>query len=444
MMRTIEILLVIIVITGAFIIASLFAVLPSPRQVSPLNLRRLALTTLQTLDTDYDLSKVMFKPSDDSGWGELQVALSACLPPSIVYNLTVYEVQNNNTQLYNPIMSISNAANLGISSDASSYLVASSNVTFSVTPEKVGERGGGGGTLYVLNCSDANGWWITGYTSQSLAEDLYRLLSPYFKTTVMVQNTAQLGLILNGTSLQGETVQNAVIVNTFGEAVPIPSGYYASSTVGYDSSHSSYARYCYTLGKRVLQYNWTWASIVGYPLYYVGNTGLFPNDQNTWGIYGMRAVGAAGLNAFLRGLDNQSYSYDDTWITAELAGVVYLSNQAKYYSNYYGIYPSPYQTATRALPSSITSTYHLTPTTYIFNPVGNYNPGTVYRHTVTVSGTTQFKGSLLALGLTRTPDIRLTALGILSDYKPRLYRSEYTATGTSRLVVLQLGETGGI
>jgi hypothetical protein len=34
-------------------------------------------------------------------------------------------------------------------------------------------------------------------------------------------------------------------------------------------------------------------------------------------------------------------------------------------------------------------------------------------------------------------------LGLLSDYKPRLYRSEYTVYGTSRLAVLQLGLAGG-
>jgi hypothetical protein len=443
MMRTIEIFLVIMIMTGAFIIASLFAVLPSPRQVSPLNLRRLALTTLQTLDVNHDLSQTTFKPTDDPAWGELQIVLSACLPPNIVYNLTVYEVSNNDGTLYTLKKSISNAKSIGIESDAASYLVASSNVTFSVTPEKVGERGGGG-TLYILNCSNANGWWITGYTSQSLAEDLYNLLSPYFQKTIMIQNTVQLAQILNGTSIQDETLQNAVVINTFGEAVPIPAGYYSSSTVGYDTAHSSYARYCHTLGKRVLQYNWTWASIVGYPLYYVCNTGLFPNEQNNWGVYGMKMVDAAGLNAFLRGLDNQTYSYDNNWITAQLPEVVYLSNQARYYCNYYGVYPSPYQTATRALPTSITTTYHLNVTTYIFNQVGNYNPGAVYRHVVTESGTRKFKGSLLALGLTRSPDIRLTALGILCDYKPRLYRSEYTATGTSRLVVLQLGQAGGI
>jgi hypothetical protein len=251
----------------------------------------------------------------------------------------------------------------------------------------------------------------------------------------MIQNTAQLGTILNGTALQSETLQNAVVINTFGETVPIPSGYYASSGVGYDASHSSYARYSHTLGRRVAQYNWTWVSIVGYPLYYVSNTGLFPSNQNGWGIYGMRMVEAAGFNAFLQGIDNQPYSYSTGWLTSS-PGVVYLSSQSRYYCNYYGIYPSPYQTATRALPTWITGTYHLAVSTYIFNLVGTSNAGAVYRH--------GNSGAFLALGLTRTPDVRLTALSLLCDYKPRLFRSEYTAAGTSRLVVLQLGQVGGV
>lgn len=435
MMRTIEVLLVIIIVTGAFIIASFFAVLPQPRRVSPLNLRRIALTTLQTLDVDYDLSETVFKNESDPAWGQLQIALSACLPPNIVYNFTVYEVQSGSgTELYIPIKSISNAESLGIASDASSYLVASSNVTFNVIPEKIGEHGGGG-TLYILNCSDANGWWITGYTAQSLAEDLYNLLSPYFQRTIMVQNTTQLGQILNGTALQGENLQSAVVINTFGETVPIPAGYYTT-----EGSQDTYARYCYILGQKVRGWNWTWASIVGWPFYYVSNKGYFTgqNDQNTYGIYGMVKVGPPGLQAFLQGLDDRTYSYGNS--QTGNPGTVYLSSTAQYYCNYYGIYPSPYQTSTRALSSSTMSSYQLNPTTYVFNPVGDWIPGAVYRHMTSGNVT----GSLFALGLTRTPDIRLTALGLLCDYKPRLYRSEYTASGTSRLVVLQLGQTGGV
>jgi len=140
MMRTIEVLIVIIIFAGAFIAASSFAVLPWPREVSPVNLRRLSLTTLQLLDSDYDLSKASFEPDDATLWRDLQVALSASLPANVIYNMTLYEVGNNenSTQLYKNIKSISNAEDLGITSDAASYLVASSNVTFNVIPEKIG------------------------------------------------------------------------------------------------------------------------------------------------------------------------------------------------------------------------------------------------------------------------------------------------------------------
>jgi hypothetical protein len=437
MMRTIEVLIVIIIITGAFIAASYFAVLPWPRQVSPMNLRRMSFTTLQLLDSDYALSLASFDPDNYTLWGGLQVALSASLPPNVIYNLTVYDVSQEGVgQLYAPVASISNAESLGATSDASSYLVASSNVTFNVVPEKIGEHSGGG-TLYILNCSDAPGWWITGYTVQSLARDLYNLLSPYFSNTIVVQNTAELGQILDGTPLHGETLENAVVINTCGEAAPIPSSYAAVY------SGNSYAQYFYELGKRVYDYNWTWTSIVGWPCYYVSNTVEFSGSDNGWGIYGMHQVGSPGLNAFLQGIDNRP-SYVPGSSSTSSPGVVYLSSQTIESCNYYGIYPSPYQTFTRALPSSIINDYNLDVTTYVFNQAGSSIPAAVYRHTVTVGGTTQYQGGFYAIGITRTPDIRLTALGLLADYNPRLYRSQYTANGTSRLVVLQLGLVGGV
>ena len=373
MMRTAEVLITIIIMSGAFVACSFFAVLPSSQQVSPINLTRLSLTTLEKLDSNHALSEAAFATDNSTLWNQLQVALSASLPPNALYNLTVYNVNNGQGgATYTAQESISNAQTLGITSDASSYLVASSNATFDVTPQKIGENSGGAITLYILNCSDANGWWITGYSAQSLAQDVYNLLSPYFVQTIMVQSTAQLGQILNGTSLQGENLQNAVFVNTCGEAVPIPSGYYSSPGVGYDSSSSSYARYDYTLGQRVLQYNWTWVSIVGWPFYYVSNTALFSNSQNSWGIYGMNMVASQGLTAFLEGIDNQTYSYAGS--TTGSPGVVNLSNEALNYCNYYGIYPSQYQTSTRALPTSILNTYHLNVTTYVFNTVNGLEP----------------------------------------------------------------------
>ena len=447
MIRTIEVLFVIIIISGALIATSYFAVLPSAREVSPINLRRLSFTTLQTLDSDFDLSRAAFETDNATAWGRLQVALSASLPPNVVYNLTVYDVSDQQGQVYNYVDSISNAASQIATSEVSAYAVASSNVTFNFTPEKIGEKTGGT-TLYILNCSDANGWWITGYTAQSLAQDLYNLLSPYFIETVVVQNTAQLRQLIDNQTISGspsERVQNAVVINTFGESVPMPQEYYQGQTrqnLGYDPSAPSgynYVKYCWTLGNTVRMYNWTWTSIVGYPFYYVSNNVVFSSSQNNWGIYGMKMTSQGGSRAFLQGLDNQTYTYDTNGLASDVGGVT-LTTKAIEFTNYYGIYPSSYQTSTRALSNSILQSYHLSIGFNVFNPVGNNNPGAIYNHKA--SGSSNITGSLLALGLTRTPDVRVTGLSLLSYYQPRLYASQYTATGTSRLVILQLGLVG--
>ena len=435
-MRTIEVAIVILTITGAFVLTSYYVVLPHPGRISPLNLRQLALSTLETLNYKAELSEVVFNELSDPSWTRLQIMLSTSLPPNIVYNLSVYEVVNNNgTITYELITSLaSSETGLGVGSESASLLVTSSNTTFRVIPEKIGERTGNKTTLFILNCEDANGWWITGYTAQSLAQDFYELLSPYFETVVLINTTTELGELLNGTLLPMEKIRNAVVINTFGEAVPIPAGYYTSPNVGYDTGAGSYALYCYRIGEKVKQYNWTWASIVGYPFYYVSNKEYFKTSHNSWGIYGMKHVGPAGLNAFLRGLDGKPYQYDGGWITGS-PGVVSLSEEARDACSYYGIFPFPYQTSTRALPSWITTTYNLQVAKYVFNPVGSWIPGAVFRH----SGT----GNFLAIGLTRIPDIRITAIALLLYYSPRIYKQEFTAEGTQRLIVLQLGLVGG-
>lgn len=442
MMRSLEVFMVAIVLFASLAITMHFAVLPSPSNVSGRNLRELALSTIETLDVDNDLTRTVFSNTSDPSWLRLQNALAASLPPNIAYNLTVYDIVTSPTGVvtYRLIKSFSSSlGDLGAESDAASYVVESSNVKFSTTPQKIGENTGKNTTLYILNCNDANGWWITGYTAQSLASDLHNLLSPYFQRTVLVNSTGQLGLILNGTALSGERLQDAVVINTFGEAVPIPAGYY--TTQGYDASQSSYARYVHILGQRVNQYNWTWVSIVGYPFYYVTNTLTFSGTQNSWGLYGMQQVASAGLNSFLRGLNLQSYSYNNQWITGS-PGVVQFTWNASYYSNYYGIYPSSYQTSTRALPTSVLNTYNLRvpSNSYIFRVVNNWIAGATFTHRG--SGNT-IQGSFTAIGLTRTPDIRVTALGLLQHYHPTIYKSESGASGTSRLVVLQLGKQGG-
>jgi len=444
LMRTVEVLLVIIIIIGAFMVTTQFAVLPAPREIFGTNLRELAVSTLQTLDARYNLSRIVF--SDDlDAWGALQKALSASLPPNVVYNLTVFNVNSaGGVVTYHLVRSISDAkGDLGVGSESASCLVTSSKVTFGITPEKIG--GEKPRTLYILNCNDANGWWITGYTGQTLAADCYNLLSPYFETTILVNTTEQLEFLLENSTQIGGTIQNAVVINTFGEAVPIPSNYCeggSEQSKGYQSG--SYAKYCHTLGVRTREYNWTWVSIVGYPVYYVTNTEALKDNYNNYRIYGMEDVGAAGLNNFLRGLDNQAYSASDTqWLTADIKEQLQFTSEARDLSNYYGIYPAPSPMASRALPVtgslSIVSRYHLTRRATMFE-LKTYS-GNQYSSAATFSHTGG--GALTAIGLTRIPDIRITVLDLLMYFRPNIFRSEFGASDTSRLVTLQLSQQGG-
>jgi hypothetical protein len=162
--------------------------------------------------------------------------------------------------------------------------------------------------------------------------------------------------------------------------------------------------------------------------------------QNSWGIYGMAMIGPAGLNAFLRGLDNQSYLNSGSGIIQDVSTVT-MTQAALDNCSYYGIFPSPNQTATRALAATITTTYNLKMGTLLFNVKNNYIPGAVFNHVF--RGSTDTTGSLLAVGVTRVPDVRISAVGILSDFNPTVYKSQYTAAGSSKLIVLQLGLAGG-
>jgi len=435
-MRTVEVFFVIIILLSAFFITTQFAVLPSPRQAFGTNLRELAQSTLETLDAKGALSETIFKPLDDPAWGDLQKALSASLPPNIVYNLTVYDIlsDENGAVTYNVIKSISNSPDLGAGSDSVSLLLTSPNVTYTQDPQKI-QVDGQNITLYILNCNDANGWWITGYTGQSLAETFYALLAPYFGTTVLVNSTTELETLLTGNVLTdnpNERVEGAVVINTFGEAVPIPS-------TRADAYRPEFSRYCYFLGQRVREHNWNWVSIVGYPFYYVSNMDYFDDEDNGWGIYGMEDLNVkqAGLNAFLRGLAGLDYSYSTTDIKKEI-NVVYLTSEAIELCNYYGIYPNPYQTSSRALNESVlVGTYGLTATELFERSSDHptYIPAATYRN--------DDGGAFTAIGLTRTPDPRVAALAILMYYRPTIYRSEFQASGTARLVTLQLAQQGG-
>ena len=55
----------------------------------------------------------------------------------------------------------------------------------------------------------------------------------------------------------------------------------------------------------------------------------------------MQMLSGGGMRAFLQGLDNQSYHYDDRGAVSDV-GQVTLTQTVINASNYYGIYPSSY------------------------------------------------------------------------------------------------------
>jgi hypothetical protein len=159
----------------------------------------------------------------------------------------------------------------------------------------------------------------------------------------------------------------------------------------------------------------------------------------------MQMIGQAGVNGFLEGLAGQGYNYNPNKIIGPTFIAQFTSN-AFYYSNYYGIHPSPTQTSTRALNASILGSYSLSvfPNSYVFNVYNdghnNWIAGATYSH---LPSGNRIHGSFTAIGLTRISDIRIAALALLMYFQPALYPSTSTSSSSTRLVVLQLGLQGG-
>jgi hypothetical protein len=435
MLRTVEALFMIVITFGAMLVVTNYVYIPPPRITSSIGQQEYAQDLLQRIDENKALTNAVFSESNE-GWSSITKTLVDILPPNVVFNITAYRISEDvpGTLRYVPMKTGSNFEGTFPSGSVSvSYVMTSPEATVTQTPEKIGYKATGGKqmytTLYILNCVDANGWWITGYTGESLALDAYKQMSPYFETTVLVNSTADFERLLNGNPLTGspdEKVEGAVIINTFGECVPIPASKVASS--------ASFPHY---VGQRVALYNWTWASIVGYPFYYVSNIDQIPTD-NTWGIYGMSVIGASGLNAFVQGINSQAYSDVNTWRTSEI-GVVDYTTLLKDCQNYYGIYPGHSQTSTRALPGSWLTANNFVLRVNIFNPVGGYYAGAIWAHK---GGDGKTHGSFMPLGLARTPDLKVAIIGVLAAYRPSIYRSDFSVTGTTRIVTLQLGQLG--
>jgi hypothetical protein len=443
MLKTLETLFVVVLVFTTLYSVQTYIQLPSPRISSSIGLQEYATSTLKSLDNDGTLTRAAFSEGEE--WPtDILKSVDSSLPANTIYKLTAYQIVSDamiGSLRY--VVNKTGPSNVGLfpsGSVTSTYTVTSPDVTVTQTPEKISSIDGPL-TLYILNCDDANGWWITGFTPQTLASDVYQMMSPYFETTILVNSTTQLETLLSGlpiTANPKERVKGAVVVNTFGETVPIPS-----------SQAASYETYPYKVGQRVNLSNWTWVSIVGYPFYYASNTASFADDENGWGIYGMNMISSKGLNYFLQGIDSQLMIENNADIKKEI-GVVYYTDQIREAQDYYGLYTGISQTSTRALPKDVLNSYHLTlphdsegqDYTNIFLPVKvddqYYYAGATWVHSI---GNVT-RGSFMAIGLARTPDIRVALIGLLRYYQPKILRTEFSASGTTRIIELQVGQLG--
>jgi hypothetical protein len=448
MLRTVEAIFMVVITFGAMLAVTNYVYLPPPRITSSIGQQEYAQDLLQRIDENKALTNAVFSESGE-GWSSIVKTLVDILPPNVVFNITAYKISEDvpGTLRYVSARTGSNFKGAFPSGSVSiSYTMTSPEATVTQTPEKIGYKDAGGTqmytTLYILKCSDANGWWVTGFTGETLAQETYNEMSAYFDTTVVVNNTDQFERLLNGFPLTGspsESVRNAIILNMLGEAVPIPSSWVTPVGKRY--------QFPYYLGQRAALYNWTWVSVVGYPFYYVSNKNTI-SGQNNWGIYGMTMLSERGVNAFLQGVNWQGAGVppytgnyvNNTASRTSSIGVVSFTNLLKENMNYYGIYPGHTQTSTRAFSKSGIELYNFHLKTNFFNPVGGFYAGAVWAHTGTDGKT---HGSLMAIGLARTPDLRVAILGILAVYRPSIYRSDFSVSGTTRIVTLQIGQLGG-
>ncbi len=456
-MRTVEVLIAIGILVGGVAGLTAYTNIPAPQSIYSTQLQNLGYSALSHAESSGVLQAAAFNPSGSS-MAQLQQSLLAVLPGDVVYNLTVYQVAgaqgSTGLTTYTPVASSSDYVGNGPKFTVSvSYVVAPLNLSYvlSARPYKA--------NLFILNTSDAEGWWTTGYTGAVLASSLKSLLTEraYFNATITINNTREMyelfsaGKIAVRGGINSYGLQGGIVINVFGEAVPIPSEFFINHNNNNVCPGFSTELYCYDywLGGEVSMYNVTWVSVVGWPFYEVSNTNsafdamqfngsACPYGYPYFGVYGICGQGPSGLNAFAAGLGGVQDGTCSLSPGGTLPGQ--LSSQVKAAENAYGIYVNPTQTSTRAMPPGEFENCKLNPTLSLITASGTgYDPAEVYTHQC--SSGSGVCGSFIDIGLVRIPDIRTTALALFAYFQPAVApNANYLATGYTRLVVLQLGE----
>jgi hypothetical protein len=206
MMRTIEVIIAIAILIGGVAGLTAYLSVPPPQTISSAQLTQLGYSLLQRMTASGVLQQAAFNPNNPIFVGQLESAFLASLPSNVVYNLTVYNVLQRsingaNSTSYVPVWNISNFSGRSPRFTVTiSYVISPLNLSYNIKPHPYPA------TLFILNTSDAEGWWITGYTGSSLALALKQIFTvrQYFAQVVTINNTAQMNQLLSFGSLQSK------------------------------------------------------------------------------------------------------------------------------------------------------------------------------------------------------------------------------------------------
>jgi hypothetical protein len=435
----VEALFVVVLVSGSLLGVVNYAAIPSPKESSSAGLENSALNILRSLDEDNLLTRVAF--SDDvSDYSQLQKTLEATLAPNIAYNMSVVRLNLNSSMLdYNTTWSISNFKGTPpTGAKTVTYAVTSPKVSLDNIRDKV-SVGGVPITLYILNCTDAYTWFPAQGTVSGISKSTYEILSPWFETTVMINSTAQLrdlvGKNVGDPPLKpGSSYQNAIVVNPLGGTYPITIG----SDIG--DPNSPMVDYSWELGKAAYRMNWTYLCYVGYPQEYVSGSGN--------GLKGQSEMERRLLDAFLTGLDNRDKYSGKEWRYKQDDEADWTDDAVKTYTKY-GVFPGENQPGIFVLGKDIEGEFHLyRNNTDVFMETDKGSPGSIYMHYLDSNGNDQKdqdeerRGAFFSLCLPQIPDKRISTIGILQYYKPRVYRTPFTENDSIRFVALTLAQLG--
>jgi len=419
--RVVEVLLTITLAISMIILMAYVSPLPESRLYSSPPLKNLGMSILRVLDERGYLSYFVY----EERWDLLEKELNLLIPPNIAYNLTVYMYSKE--ALESPPAGVTKAENLILTvrgsasnyekpprrwAETVTYYLSPKNISFKVLPEPINM------TCYIIACDDAPGWWITGYTPSTMAQSLYQYLEPYFTRVVIVTSTDMLYQ-----ELFNPRPKNVTIVNCHGEVIPIPRQYVSGAP---PSGSPQWIKYLRHIREGIIQDGWIWISIVGYPFYYVSNRAY--TSWKAWGVTGLYHIGCRGLSTIIR--DNPN---DGTWRCKDV-GLVYLTDKGFETMNTYGIQIPPYQSSSRALSRSWVEAGGWNVAIQIFYEEQGYLP---------VSVLTKGEGAFIQVGLTRTPDIRVSVIALLSYLRPSLSELLENAIVGLRVLVLKMAYIGG-